>query len=297
MKKASTGKGRILLIAAAILWGLAGVCIKSISWGTMSIVSVRSLLSFLVIAVGTRTIRLRFTKWNVLGAVFMTVTGILYVEAVKLTTAGTAIVLQYIAPIFVFLYAVLFQHRKARFYEIVLTVLVFSGILLSFLDQLSLTHVFGNLLALLSGVTFAAQIILMNHEGTDSGNSLMMSSLLSFLLALPFLFFDTNLTFSFQNIFWILVLGIFQYGLANLLFGFGIQKVDSVEASLLLTIEPIFNPIPVAIICGEKMGVFAIIGAAIVISAITAYQLIPKIEEKKRKECEPGTGAINETGK
>ena len=74
-------------------------------------------------------------------------------------------------------------------------------------------------------------------------------------------------------------IGIFQYGLANITFSKGIQLIDSVEASLLLTIEPVFNPIPVAIICGEHMGVLAIAGSAVVIISVALYSLLPRLRK------------------
>ncbi len=281
-----TAAGRALMVATAILWGLAGVCVKSISWSTMSVVAARSVLSLIMLFAAKyfteRTVKIRFTFWNVMGALMMSATGMLYVESIKLTTAGTAIVLQYIAPILVFLFAVIFQHRKVKLSELLITVAVFGGIVLSFADDLDATHVVGNLLGLASGFTFAGQIIIMNREDTDSGDSLLISCILSFVIALPFAFFDHSLSFDFKNVLWVLILGIFQYGLANVLFGFGIQKIDKVEASLILTIEPIFNPIPVAIICGEKMGTLAIIGFFIVIFFVTLYGLLPTIEAKRK---------------
>ena len=142
------------------------------------------------------SLKLHITKTNLLGALMMSLTSIFYVIAIKLTTAGTAIVLQYIAPILVFLFAVLFQGRKAKTAEILLT------------------------------------------------------------------------------------LAIFQYGLANILFSVGIQKTDPVEASLLLSIEPVFNPIPVAIFCGEHMSALAVFGSAIVIVSIALYSLLPRLQAR-----------------
>ena len=274
--------GRACIIGAALLWGLAGVCVKSITWGTMSQVAFRSLMSLLLLALCQRKVRIHWTKGNLLGAVMMSVTGVLYIQAIKLTTAGTAIVLQYIAPILVFLYGVIFRGQKPRPAEIVLTLLVFGGIVLSFADSLDGTRFVGNLLALLSGFTFAGQIIVMNRKDVDSGDSLMMSCLLSLIVAAPFLFFDPNLSFDGTNLLWLTILGVFQYGLANFLFGLGVHRVDALECSLLLTIEPIFNPIPVAIFCGEHMGPKAIIGSVLVISCVVLYTELPAIRKKTR---------------
>lgn len=275
--------GRILIVGAAVCWGLAGVCVKSITWGGMSTIAVSSFLSMLVLLAANRTLRIRITRPNVLGAVMMSMTSILYLFAIRLTTAGTAIVLEYIAPILVFLYAVLFRHRRPKAAEIFLTLAVFGGIVLSFADSVDGSHILGNILALVSGMTFAAQIVIMNKEGTDARDSLIISCLLNCLTAVPFLFFDNAISFDAGNIFWLLILGIFQAGLANTLFSFGIKLVDEVEASLLLTIEPVFNPIPVAIFCHEIMGTRAILGAVIVIVCVTLNGLLPTFEKRRRK--------------
>jgi len=276
--------GRLLVAATAVLWGLAGVCVKSIEWSPMSLMAARSIISLIMIFAVKRTLKVRFTKTNILGALMMSATGILYVMSIKMTTAGTAIVLQYIAPILVFLFSVIFQHRKAKPIEAIITFAVFGGIVLSFADSLDPTRIVGNLLGLLSGVTFAGQIIVMNHEDSDSDDCMVMSNAFSFLFCLPFLFFDSHLVLDAKNIIWVLILGVFQYGLANILFGRGIKKVDKVEGSLILTIEPIFNPIPVAIFCHEKMGSLAIVGFVIVIVFVSLYGLLPTIEERRAKK-------------
>lgn len=272
--------GRLFIVLTALLWGLAGVCVKSITWSSFSLMAVRSVISLLMLSAVKKSFKAKLSKANILGAVAMSATGILYVEAIKLTTAGTAIVLQYIAPILVFLYAVIFQKKKAKLSEAVITLAVFGGCVLSFADSLDPTRIVGNILGLLSGITFAAQIIIMNNESSDSDDCLYLSNIISFAICFPLMFFDKNLSFDLKNIVWVLILGIFQYGLANILFSRGIKRVDKIEGSLLLTIEPIFNPIPVAVFCGEKMGKLAIAGFAVVVFFVTLYGLIPVLEKK-----------------
>ena len=276
MKTKERTTGRIQIAFAAMLWGLAGVCVKSITWGAMSLMAARSVISLIMLAIVKRSVKVRWTKTNLLGAVMMSATGMLYVQSIKMTTAGTAIVLQYVAPILVFLYSVLFKKRKVRFAEVLITLAVFGGCVLSFADSLDPTRLVGNLLGLASGFTFAAQIIVMNSAESDSNDCLFLSNILSFLVCIPFVFTDSTISFDRKNILWVLILGVFQYGLGNILFGKGIQKIDRVEASLLLTIEPIFNPIPVAIFCGERMGTLALIGSAVVIGFVTLYSLLPQ---------------------
>ena len=269
-------QGRLLIICTALLWGLAGICVKSITWNSMSIVTVRCFISLIMLFIFKRSLKLKITKANLLGGLAMSVTGIMYIMAIKLTTAGTAIVLQYSAPILVFLYAVIFKGRKAKAAEVILTFCVFAGCVLSFAGSLDFTHVLGNLIALGSGFTYAVQIIIMNSNACDSLDTSIISNIICIIICLPFMLAD-NLVFDVNNIVWLLIIGVFQYGLPNILFSRGIKLTDSVEASLLLTIEPVFNPIPVAIFCGEYMDAPAIAGSVIVIISIALYTLLPRL--------------------
>ena len=281
--KKNAARGRLGILCTALLWGLAGVCVKSISWGPMPIVAVRSLISLLMLFIVKGNFRLRFTKTNLLGAFMMSATSILYVVAIKLTTAGTAIVLQYTASVLVFLFYVLFRHRKAKLAEILLTLSVFGGCVLSFLDSLDFSRLLGNFLAFASAFTFAGQIIVMNGDDCDTEDTAILSNFLCFVICVPF-FFTETLVWDAKNIIWLFIMAVFQYGLANMLFARNIHKVDPVEASLLLTIEPIFNPIPVAVFCGEKMSVLALVGSAIVIISVTLHGLLPEWEKRRQKQ-------------
>lgn len=274
-------KGRILIILSALFYGLAGVCVKSITWSPFSIVVFKSIVCFVIVGIIRKNFSMHFNKKSILGALSMSACGTLYVIAIKLTTAGTAIVLQYIAPILVFLYAVIFQKKKVQAYEAVLTMLVFFGCLLSFADSIDAGHMLGNVLAVLSGFAYAAQIIIMNKKEIDSFEIIMMANLFSIIMCMPFALQDKTISFDSVNLFWLSIEAVFQATLGAIFFSLGINKIDKVEASLLLTIEPIFNPIPVAIVCGEKMGIYAIIGAIIVIGSSTLYSVI---NEKKSNQ-------------
>lgn len=280
--KKSQITGRIFIISTALLWGLAGVCVKSIPWSSLSIMAARCAIGIVMLGITNHSFSLKCNKKTLFGSIMMSLTGLLYMMSIKLTTAATAIVLQYIAPILVFLYSVLFQKVKPKLIEIIIVLTVFGGCVLSFADGLDPTHIIGNTLGLLSGVTFAGQIIIFSDDTTDSTKGMYVSNFISFVVCLPFMFFDKNLTFSKNIIFWVMILGIFQYGLANIFYAKGCQRIDKLETSLLLTIEPIFNPIPVWIVTGEKPGTLALIGFFVVIAGVTMYGILPIFENKKR---------------
>ena len=61
-------------------------------------------------------------------------------------------------------------------------------------------------------------------------------------------------------------------GLAYILMCIGLRTTPAVTASLICGLEPIMNPVWVALFYGEKMSRLALIGAVIVVGAILWYQ-------------------------
>ena len=285
--KNDANKGRLYIIGTALLWGLAGVCVKSIPWNPISIMAARCFIGIIMFSILRKSLKVKFNKYTLFGSVMMSITGILYMMSIKLTTAATAIVLQYTAPIFVFLYSVIFQKKKARLSETLIVLMVFGGCLLSFIDEMDPSKLAGNILGLLSGVSFAAQIIGFSDKRADSDDGMYLSNIISFIFCLPFMFFDAGIgKTDLKVIFWVLVLGIFQYGLANIFYARGCHRINKIETSLLLTIEPVFNPIPVYLLGveDEPMGIKALTGFGVVIAGITLYSLLPVIEKKLGKK-------------
>lgn len=283
LNPAAHRRGRIYIILTALLWGLAGVCVKSISWNSLSIMTARSVVSAISLGLFRRSFRMRFTKNNLLAALFNSMTGILYMMGIKNTDAATAIILQYTAPIFVLLFSIVFGGRKPSRREVIIVIAVFFGCVLSFADKMGEGHLLGNLLSLASGMSYAAQIVVFSRPETDSGDSMMISNFISLLICAPFMFFDPAVPATTPTVaVWLAIMCVFQFSLANIFYSLGCKLVSDIECSLLLTIEPIFNPIPVAIFCGEHMGPLAFAGFVIVLAGITMYT----VGEKKQKTAQ-----------
>ena len=70
------------------------------------------------------------------------------------------------------------------------------------------------------------------------------------------------------------VLGVFQVAMAYILLTIGLKTTPPVTASLVSGIEPVLNPILVAVFYHETMGRFALVGAAIVVLGVVGYNVI-----------------------
>ena len=82
-------------------------------------------------------------------------TQFLFITSTKLTTAANSIFLQYTAPIYVVLLAYWLLREKPSRTDWAAMGIILLGLLLFFCDQLSTEGFYGNILAVISGVTAA----------------------------------------------------------------------------------------------------------------------------------------------
>jgi drug/metabolite transporter (DMT)-like permease len=129
----------------------------------------------------------------------------------------------------------------------------------------------GDLLALLSGIFYAGVFMLNSFEKGDALSSVFLGQLACGIFLSPMVLRETD--FSAQVLFPVFLLGAVQVGLAYIFFTTGTKYTDPVTASIINALEPILNPILVAVFYGEMLGTFSLIGAAIVILGILYYNI------------------------
>lgn len=266
-------RGTLYVFLAALLYSIGGLCIKVIPWNGMSINGGRTAIALVVIGGYLWLVKhpLRWNRWVALGAVSVFGCNALFSIANKLTTAANAIVLQFTAPIFVMLITLLVFRRRPSRLDVITCVVVFGGVVFFFIDSLEVGGGLGNLLALLSGLAYAGVFLLNDLPDSDAISSVFWGDVLSALTGLPFLLQETD--FSAPALTSLVVLGVFQVAVAYILLTIGLKTTPPVTASLVSGIEPVLNPILVAVFYGEQMGPMAIVGAAIVISGVVIYNV------------------------
>jgi drug/metabolite transporter (DMT)-like permease len=137
----------------------------------------------------------------------------------------------------------------------------------------------GNILALISGIAYAGVFMLNDMPDSDAISSVFWGDVLSAITGLPFLFLEND--FSFVPLTSLLVLGVFQVAVAYILLTIGLKTTPPVTASLVSGIEPVLNPILVAVFYQEKMGSMALVGAGIVIFGVISYNLLKIRQDTK----------------
>lgn len=264
-------KGPMFIICTAVLWSFAGLLIKFIPWDAMTIVCIRSALAALVMIVYMRRVHITFSRPVIMGALSMSATTVLFVFANKLTTAANAIVLQYSAPIFVVLISIIFFKKRLRALDIIAALVVFIGMGLFFFDQLKADAMLGNILACVSGVTFAGVFLMNKAPGAKPEEAVLLGHLINAAAGLPFAI--THVTFEPAAWGYIALLGIFQLGISYVLFSIGIKHTPPITASLLATFEPLLNPVWVLLNTGEAPGFWALVGGVVVIATVVVYNI------------------------
>jgi drug/metabolite transporter (DMT)-like permease len=260
-------KALLFLVITAILWSTSGVLIKMMDWQPLAILSARSLFASLVFLVYMRRLPTRFNRWQLLAAGGSILTQFLFISSTKLTTAANAIFLQYTAPIYVVLLGYWFLREKPSRTDWVSMFVIFLGLLLFFGDKLNTNGFYGNLLAILSGVTSAVMVVSFRAQKDGAPEeSFLIASLATAILGFPFVLKET---WTITNWTIIAFLGIFQIGLAFVFFTKAIKHIPALEANLVGTLEPVLNPLWVFLFLGEGMGTFALFGGLVVLGGVT----------------------------
>lgn len=258
----------LLLLVAALLWSLGGVLIKSIDWHPMAIAGGRSAIAIPLMLLFAGRPRFTFSFAQIGGAIGYALTVALFVFATRMTTAANAIFLQYTAPIYVALLGRWYLGERALRIDWLVIAIALGGIALFFMDRLSVSSFWGNIVALASGLAFASVAIFLRKEKAGSPvTSIILGNIIVAVAGAPFMFqspLDDGGGWR------LLLLGTMQLGLPYVLYAIAIKHVTALEATLIPLLEPILNPLWVMLTLGERPGPWAIVGATLVLGAVLA---------------------------
>jgi drug/metabolite transporter (DMT)-like permease len=265
-------KGLLYVIIAAVLWSSGGLFIKLISLNAMQLSCFRAGVAAITFALIFRKRILIFNKLSLLNSVFYSLVLLSFVMSTKMTTAANAIFLQATAPIYVLIFEPIINKTKYELSNILTVGVCFLGMLLFFVGELQPGHMEGNIIALFSGIMFAAFFLGMKkNDIKHQQSSIFFGNVLVVLISTPFVF--SIQTISFSDFWMFTYLGIFQIAVAYAFFASGLRRVYAVEASIISMIEPVLNPVWVYFGYGEVPSVFAIIGGIIILTAIIVRTL------------------------
>jgi drug/metabolite transporter (DMT)-like permease len=266
-------KGLLFVFIAAFLWSSGGLLIKLITLSPMQISFFRCTIAATTFAIIFRNRVLQINKLTLLNSFFYAAVLISFVISTKLTTAANAIFLQATAPIYVLIFEPLINKTRYAKINIVTIAICFLGMILFFVGEIKPGHLEGNIVALFSGLAFAAFFLGMKkNDHRYQQSSIFYGNVLVAIICIPFLFSLEVLTFG--NLWMVTFLGIFQIAIAYAFFASGLKRVIAVEASIISMVEPLFNPVWVFLGYGEVPTVTSIIGGLMIFLTIVSRTLI-----------------------
>ncbi len=278
-------KSTVLIILGAVLWGIIGLFVRTLSplgFSAMQLVTLRSYITVVGLVVillitDPKKLKIRFRDlWYFVGTglVSFVFFNTCYFKAMDYTSLSVAAILLYTAPFFVMGMSAIFFGEKITPKKLLALGIAFLGCVLVsglFHQELSVSAT-GILWGLGAGFGYAlysifAKFALKKYDTlTVITYTFLVASLGATLLCNPA---DMMVTLSqHTNSLWLLILyGILTGAAAYYCYTKGLEKTSPAKASVFATVEPI-----VATICGlflgEPLTVSTVAGILLVIAAV-----------------------------
>jgi drug/metabolite transporter (DMT)-like permease len=268
----SLGAARLRVLAAALLFSIGGAGIKACHLTSWQVTSFRSGIAAITLLLLLPEGRRGWNWRSALVGVAYAATVTLFVLANKLTTSANTIFLQSTAPLYILLLSPWLLKERTGARDVLVMAIVVLGMSLLFVGTerryaTAPDPVHGNILALLAGICWAMTLMGLRWVGRREGGSAVpaavIGNILGFLISLPFALPVT----SGSALDWTILVGLgaIQVGLAYVFLTEGMRYVPALEASMLLLLEPVLNPIWSWLIHGEKPRVWSVVGGVIIL--------------------------------
>ena len=266
----NTRKRSVIFLLIAILFlSTSGLLIKLSSWDAIALNGARSLIAATVLWIYLRRPNFTWSRAQVGGAIAYAVMIITFVQATRWTTAANAVFLQFTAPLWVALFGIWLLGERPRRSDWAAMISIALGMLLFFGDELSSTGLWGNLLAIFSGMCMALMLIALRKQKAGSPTeTILLGNLIAAAIGLPFIILGDQ-PVNPRELSIIIFMGVFQLGLPFIIVTLAVKQLFALEMMLIQTLEPILNPIWVFLFIGERPAPMALAGALLVTTAVT----------------------------
>jgi drug/metabolite transporter (DMT)-like permease len=241
-----------------VLWSISGVMLKLFHVAPLAFAFYRSLAAGLAMFAAVPILGGRFPpwRWMALSIAVHTPMVALFILSMAKGTAASGILLQYTAPLWVALLGWFFQRRHVGRRTITAMVVAGAGLTV----MICTGHVGGWLAptyGVASGMAYASLILVLEKIDRKCGGQVnpawvvLINNLGSAALLLPFVAYAGDLHVPRFALAAVAATGLVQMAMPYVLFQFALRRVTPVDASLLTLLEPVLNPLWVAIMTSE----------------------------------------------
>lgn len=286
--------GRRCVLAAAVLWSISGVLAKTIDLPPVAIAFYRSFFAGLALLPFTPTRNWVFRPAMILSApAFAGMIGA-YLFAIKTTTAANAIFLQCSATFWLVPASALILRERPDRRALLGIGIAGIGItaIVAFGYDGRPGEGWGVGLALLSGIMYA--VVVLTLRGLRRLDPIWLSAVnnLGGALVLGAGTLAAGMTIpwpSSRDLLILLVFAVIQMAIPYALFARGLRELDAADAGLIGLLEPVLNPIWVALILHEYPAPATQIGGAFLLAGV-AVRYLPRRDSRQGPPPENADG-------
>lgn len=284
----SVGLARGKLILAMTIFGTIGIFVKYIPLPSSVIACVRGFVGvgflLLVTLITKSKISWRDIKKNLLfliiSGAFIGINWILLFEAYRYTTVATATLCYYMAPIFVTIASPFILKEK-------LTVKKVLCILTALLGMVFVSGIVGagslqiSVLGIICGIGaafFYACVVLLNKfiKDISAYDKTMTQLFVAASVILPYTIFTADVSlaeFDAKALICLLIVGVVHTGFAYMIYFSSMGTLKAQTVAIFSYIDPVIAIILSALLLKEKMGIFGMIGAVLILGSTLFSEL------------------------
>ena len=262
--------GSLWILGAVLLWSSSGLFAKAPIFEEWPAATRGSLLAFWrALFAGLLILpAVRRPRWNphlIPMTACFALMNVTFLTAMTLTTAANTIWLQSTAPLWVFVFAVLFLGEPVRRRNVIALVTGLVGIGIILQAEIQGQNVNGVVLGLTSGLGYAGVVIFLRQLRDENGPWLIvLNHLVAALSLLPFVIYRNEWP-SVPQFLMLAAFGFFQMGLPYVLFARGLRHLHSQDASLIGLVEPLLVPVWVFLAIKEVPATWTIAGGGFIL--------------------------------
>jgi len=282
-------QGRWLIALAAVLWSLSGAFTKLLTRPTvlglhepqlpvLFIAFCRVFFAGVALLPTVRPRQVSFRPLMLAMVVTFAAMNALFVTAMAQGTAANAILLQYTAPMWMYLASVWWLGESADRRSTVTLFLGVFGVLVIVWGGRHEAQLFVVVLGLGSGVTYAGVVVFLRLlRDTSPGWLTVLNHLGGAIALLPALWYLGLPQPHLEQVAFLAFFGAVQMGLPYWLMARGLRVVSPQEAGVITLLEPLLNPVWAYLVAPETEtpSSFTFLGGALILSGL-AWRYWPR---------------------
>jgi drug/metabolite transporter (DMT)-like permease len=286
------GYAMLLMVAGSVAISFGGLVQRNIEFADPWQINVYRSIGMLI-AVGIITgVRHRgnlldtltgIGRLGFLGGVLLSIAGIAFIQALTHTTVANALFILGSIPFFAALFARLILGERLRRTTLITMIAAAAGLGIMVVKGVSVGSGFGNLMALITAVSFAFYAIIVRYKRQVEMVSVMLLSS-AIIIVISLLVTKGDIAIPLNDILLCLFWGGCLSGFVNWMFIIASRHLATAEVTLIMLLEFALGPIWVWWFIGETPTVWTIFGGGLIITAVALRSIFELINKPKREQ-------------